>query len=223
MSNKPQNDSDTPRQRPLHVILQRIQKAVADDAGRRIFGTYVALGSMFLGILILLFALGRFVFAERGIGLVTPAVTLLVAGITALVAQMGLSSWAEQRKRDREAATDKQRESIYTQVAQLLVGNFLGTNDLKADADLRAVVAVWGNADVVAAMGSWQKFFTKIRESRDATAEGYKLQPHEQVEARKLVAEALYALRESLQVPDDGVTVEMIIESIFNSKFSANE
>jgi len=178
---------------------------------------------MSLGVVILLFALGRFLFAERGIGLAAPAVTLVVAGVTALVAQLGLSSWAEQRQRNREAAADKQRENTYTRVAQLLVGNFLGANDSREDADLRAVIAVWGSAGVVSAMGAWQKFVMRIQVSREKTPQGYTLQLSEQLESKRLVADVLYALRESLQIPEDGVTVQMVIESIFNDSAMSRE
>lgn len=216
MSTNSSKPPGAPKERTWNRVALRIQDAVADDASRRIFGTYVALGSIALGIAILGFALFRFIDAKRGIGLVAPAVTLVVAGVTALVAQLGLSSWSEQRRRDREAAADEQRENIYTRVAQLLVGNFLGTNDLKADAELRAVVAVWGSSDVVSALGAWQKFVTRIRGSRSPSQDGYTLNPSEQAESKELVAKALYALRESLQIPDDGVTVQMVIDSIFN-------
>lgn len=216
MSTNSSQDSKAPKQRLWHPVAQRIEDAVADDAARRIFGTYIALGAICLGIAILTFALGRFIAVTRGIGLVVPGTTLIVAGVTALVAQLGLSSWSEQRKRDRDAAADKQRENIYTQVAQLLVGQFVGGSNIKADADLRAVVAVWGSSNVVTAMGEWQKFVTRIQSSRTRTPEGFELNREEQVESRRLVAKALFALRDDLQIKDPDVTIQMMIESIFN-------
>ncbi|WP_404291115.1 hypothetical protein [Glutamicibacter arilaitensis] len=187
-----------------------------NDHSRRNVGTVAAVSVMALGTALLTFAFGRFVFADRGIGIVGPGVTLIVAGGSALIAQLGLSSWAEQRKRDRETALDKQRETIYQRVAQLLVSSFVGTNDMRADADLRSLVSLYGSARVLEAMGDWQGFITYLHSTKEKIGGGFELEPDESIAVQNLLSRVLHELRRDLGISDPDVTPIMLLEAVFN-------
>lgn len=228
MSTNSSKDPGTPKQRIWHRVAQRIQDAVAEDAGRRLFGTYVALGAICLGIVILAFALVRFIAVTRGIGLVVPGATLIVAGVTALVAQLGLSSWSEQRQRDREAKEYEHREAIYEAIAQFMVARFTRQGYDKAmDAKLRATAALWASPATVQSLAQWQQGLTKVLDAGKARAKAagqpesnlVELNPEEELQTLKLLGLAIQSMREDLATEtNETASVSVLLKSIFNQE-----
>ncbi|QTF71253.1 hypothetical protein [Arthrobacter woluwensis] len=83
-----------------------------------------------------------------GKDLLVPGATLMTVALSTYVAARGIVSWGTQRKRDREAAEYKHRESVYEEIAGLMVKRFgIGPYDRAADADLRAKAALWGKRE----------------------------------------------------------------------------
>lgn len=156
----------------------------------------------------------RFFVDRKGAGLLVPAVTLIVTGVTALIAQLGITSWEEQRHEDRAIAEYKQRQDVYNRVAKLFVSHFNGTFDPATDAELRSLIAIWGSEDVLRGFSDWQTFIGTLNMKK---GESYEMTASEQHQSKKHVGTVLSAIRKDLLATgNDQVEPQLVTRSIFN-------
>ncbi|GAA3699042.1 hypothetical protein GCM10022377_10060 [Zhihengliuella alba] len=183
-----------------------------------------------LGLVILSFALVRFITERRGIGLVVPGCSLVAAGVASLVATMGIASWSEQRERDRQAKEYEHREKVYESIAEFMIARFVGKGyDASADGQLRARAALWGSPAVVDELAEWQQALTVVLErSRvfsvdDSGNPTRVMSPQDSALAKRRLGSALAAMRRDL-ASETSLEVDKvsILRSIFNEDIPAS-
>lgn len=192
---------------PLEILTDK-ERTWKESTGLLVSG-----GVIVLGLVIFLVAGIRFLTSDRGIGLVAPATALVVAGLTALMAQLGLESWSEQKKKDRSNAEYEQRKLIYTDQINLMIGQLTGKYDSAKDAEQRALIALWGSSHVVKAQANWQAFISELDVSNGPTA----LTDEQKPRARKLIANSVLAMRADLESDRRKASNQIdVMKSIFN-------
>jgi|GEM_PF-6578391 len=176
-------------------------------------GLWVCAAVIVTGAVVLLIAGIRFLTVTRGIGLVAPGAALIVAGLTALIAQLGLESWSEQKRKDRTNAEYEKRKEIYADQVNLMVGQVTGTYDATKDVQQRALIALWGSSHVVKTQAHWQDFISGLEISTGSTPLNYE----QKMRARKLIANSVLAMRADLESDRRKASNQYdVMHSIFN-------
>lgn len=176
------------------------------------------------GVIILVFALFRFIAERRGIGLVAPGCSLIAAGIASGVATLGIVSWAEQRERDREAKEYEHREKFYENIAQFMVARFIGAGyDKQLDAQLRTIAALWASPTVLTCLAQWQQTLSEVMDrSSVASVDAAGTPSRNMTDAdsalvKRKLAPALIAMRQDLaSISSTDVDPLVVLRSIFN-------
>lgn len=85
---------------------------------------------------------------------------IVVASITYIGALTGISVWEDERRKIRE---EKAREA-YQSVITVLMRQFAGKFDINKLAETRALLAMWGDPEVLKAASKWNETIAKIRD-----------------------------------------------------------
>jgi hypothetical protein len=155
-----------------------------------------------------------------GKDLFPPGATMMTVALTAYVATKGVVTWAEQRRRDRDAAEYKHREGVYEEIVVFMLAQFVGGNyDFVKDAGLRAKAALWASPEVIQSLSDWQSMLSTIQRTRAKNSDGStSLLPLEQKMIKALFGAAVLAMRNDL-APDNTERlkdVDTILDSMFN-------
>ena len=198
----------------LNSTIRSVEDLLQSHDRRWAIAVFTCFGLIGIGVFLLVIAGIRFITVERGIGLLAPGATLIVAGLTAITAQFGITSWYEQRREERAVTEYAQRKGIYTRVANLLVSHFNGSFDPAQDAELRALVSIWGSKSVLTAFSNWQGFISTLNVAPGIST---KLDLEQQQESKQHVAHIMTAIRQDLlAMGSETVEPNLIIRSIFN-------
>lgn len=198
-------------------------------ATRRLWALASAGLLVVIGLALLAFAWFRFQSAERGIGLVGPACSILAGGIVSVVATFGIESWAEQRQRDREAKEYEHREQIYEAISQFMIARFTNSGyDMNTDAKFRITAALWASPETLNRLAAWQQGLTEIMDASIKRAldtgvthsgSSHSLTDPEKMKAMRLLGRAISAMREDLASTQSAeVSVPDLLRSIFNEE-----
>ena len=87
-------------------------------------------------------------------------VPIVVASITYIGALTGISVWEDERRKIRE---EKARET-YQGVITMLMKQFTGEFDIQRVAETRALLAIWGDSEVIEAASEWNRTIAEIRD-----------------------------------------------------------
>lgn len=155
-----------------------------------------------------------------GKDLFAPGATMITVALTAYVAAKGVVTWAEQRRRDREAAEYKHREGVYEEIVIFMLAQFIGgAYDPLKDAGLRAKAALWASPETIQSLSDWQSMLGTVQRSRAKNPNGsMSLLPLEQKMIKALFGAAVLAMRNDL-APDNRERlkdVDSILDSMFN-------
>lgn len=85
---------------------------------------------------------------------------IVVASITYIGALTGISVWEDERRKIRE---EKARET-YQGVITMLMKQFTGEFDIQRVAETRALLAIWGDSEVIEAASEWNRTIAEIRD-----------------------------------------------------------
>ena len=85
---------------------------------------------------------------------------IVVASITYIGALTGISVWEDERRKIRE---EKARET-YQGVITMLMKQFTGEFDIQRVAETRALLAIWGDSEVIEAAAGWNRTIAEIRD-----------------------------------------------------------
>ena len=193
-----------------------IQRLAIDQDFRRKIGIAVSFSIIGLGLALLLIAGLRFVLAVRGIGLVAPGATLIVSGLAGLIAQLGITTWQEQRQADKAQSQYEQRQNIYARASQLLIRSFAGGIGLVEEAELRGLMALWGSREVLASYAEWHKFISTLSNGPTINVA---LTAEQSKQAKSILSNLLITMRaDLLDNKTDDILNEDLSDSIFNTK-----
>jgi type II secretory pathway pseudopilin PulG len=135
---------------------------------------------------------------------------VVAASLVAMTAAIGLTSWADERRKVR---VEKQ-QTVYTDLVQQLVSRFRGEGyDPHREAELRAQVSTWGSRAVVMARGRWHEAYD---EAIPATTRG--TVTLSEVAGRRMrfaTAELVTAVRREID-PSDATQVDEVADALFN-------
>ncbi|YCK83036.1 hypothetical protein M1D89_07335 [Arthrobacter sp. D3-18] len=151
-----------------------------------------------------------------GKDLFAPGATLLTVALTAWIASLGVISWQEQKKRDRESKEFERREKVYSEIATFMLQRFLSRDrtpeqrkdDLWKDAELRSHAALWASPETVHMLAYWQTLLSQFDGS---------LTPMQSEWLKQSIGRTLEAMREDLSpMGKDDLRRDVMLKSIFN-------
>jgi len=193
-----------------------VQRLANDQDYRRKIGISVSFFVIALGLSLLAIAGLRFIFEVRGIGLIAPGATLIVSGLAGLLAQLGITTWQEQRQADKAQSKYEQRVNIYARASQLLIRSFAGGIGLVEEAELRGLMALWGSREVLASYASWHKFISALS---DGPTINVTLTAEQSKQAKSILSNLLITMRaDLLDARTDDIHNEELSDSLFNTK-----
>lgn len=160
----------------------------------------VSVGSVVLGAVLGVFSLVRFFWFQRGIGLVVPGASLIVAGVAGLVALSGVLTWKEQRRAEEVSAARNQKEAQYLNLSALMMGQLTGSYNIVAEGQVRAGLSVWGSKAVLGAFVRRRQVVEKIlARGGPVDASGTTNVPEDlKAELRETTAEVVGLMRQEL-------------------------
>jgi type II secretory pathway pseudopilin PulG len=135
---------------------------------------------------------------------------VVAASLVAMTASIGLTSWADERRKVR---VEKQ-QAVYTDLVQQLVSRFRGESyDPQRESALRAQVSTWGSRAVVTALGRWHEAYDEVI---PITSQGTVTLSEEAARRMRVAtAELITAVRREID-PEDSTQAGEIADALFN-------